>query len=54
MKIKATSVQDYLSKLPENKKENFLLLREVVLKNLKPGFEECFYFLIFITKFYSR
>ena len=41
MKIEANSVQDYLSKLPEDKKKNFLLLREVILKNLKPGFEEC-------------
>ncbi len=40
MKIEANSVEEYLTKLPEDKKEAFLKLRDVILNNLPSGFKE--------------
>jgi uncharacterized protein YdhG (YjbR/CyaY superfamily) len=40
MNIEATSVADYLSKVPEEKKEAFFKLRETVLKHIPDGFDE--------------
>lgn len=41
MQIKADSPEDYLSKLPEDRKESIGKLRNEVLKNLPRGFQEC-------------
>jgi len=41
MRIESSSPEDYLSKLPEERKESFNKLRNEVLKNLPKGFQEC-------------
>lgn len=35
------TVQDYIEKLPDERKEAFNRLRETILKHLPKGFEEC-------------
>ena len=40
MKIEANSPDEYISKLPEDRAEAILKLRNVILKNLPDGFEE--------------
>jgi len=40
MKSNALTVQEYLENLPEERKEYFLKIREVILKNIPKGFEE--------------
>lgn len=41
MKIEANTVKAYLDLIPDESKERFLNLRQVVLENLPSGFEEC-------------
>lgn len=41
MIIKAKNIDDYISQLPEDKKEAIIKLRKVVLENIPKGFEEC-------------
>jgi len=41
MKIKATTVQEYLDNVPEERKESIKALRDVVKKNIPKGFQEC-------------
>jgi len=40
MKYNAKNVQEYLEKIPEERKPAFLKLRETILNNLPEGFEE--------------
>lgn len=40
MQIKASSPEDYISKLPEDRQKPMNTLREVILANLPGGFEE--------------
>ncbi len=40
MKIEASSPDDYISKLPEDRKEAVMKLRQTVLENIPEGFEE--------------
>jgi hypothetical protein len=40
MQYKATSVEDYISQVPEDRKEALTKLREVINSNLPKGFEE--------------
>lgn len=40
MKFKATTVQEYLDAIPEERKPYFNKLREVILANIPDGFEE--------------
>jgi len=40
MNLKATSVEDYLTKVPEERQVYFNKLRETILKNIPKGFEE--------------
>jgi hypothetical protein len=40
MQIKATDPDDYVSKLPEDRKEAIMKLRKEILKNLPKGFKE--------------
>lgn len=40
MKIKANTVQEYLDAVPEEKKDAFLRLRQVILDHLPNGFQE--------------
>jgi len=40
MNLNASSVTDYLDKIPEERKEAFNRLRQVILKNLPDGFKE--------------
>lgn len=40
MIIPAKNVEDYLKKLPEDKKDGFIKLRETIMKNIPKGFEE--------------
>lgn len=40
MIIKANSVEEYIDKLPEDRKEVFIKLRKIILENLPKGFEE--------------
>jgi len=35
------TVQDYIEKLPDERKEAFNRLRETILEHLPKGFEEC-------------
>lgn len=41
MKVEANSVEEYLENIPEERKPAFNKLRNVILKNLPDGFEEC-------------
>ena len=41
MQSKAESVDHYIDELPEDRKEIIQKLREIVLKNLPEGFQEC-------------
>ncbi|WP_417609474.1 DUF1801 domain-containing protein [Owenweeksia hongkongensis] len=41
MQSKATTPEQYLEELPEDRKEPMLKLRQVILDNLPSGFEEC-------------
>ena len=41
MTIKASSPEEYISKVPEDRKEAMSKLRQTILKNLSKGFEEC-------------
>ena len=41
MQSKATTVNDYLNEIPEDRKEGFNKLRDVILKNIPEGFQEC-------------
>ncbi|HIN44775.1 MAG TPA: DUF1801 domain-containing protein, partial [Candidatus Poseidoniales archaeon] len=38
--IQADTVEEYLSKLPENRKESFLEVRQMILDNLPDGYVE--------------
>ncbi|QED36619.1 DUF1801 domain-containing protein [Antarcticibacterium arcticum] len=40
MKIDANSPEDYISKIPEDRREAMAQLRQTILTNLPPGFEE--------------
>jgi len=40
MNYVAITIEDYISKLPEERKNAFIKLRKVILKNLPKGFEE--------------
>lgn len=40
MKIEANSPEDYISKIPEERREAMAQLRQTILTNLPPGFEE--------------
>ena len=40
MKIEAQTVQEYLNKIPEERKPAFEKLRNVILNNIPEGFEE--------------
>jgi len=40
MNLNASSITDYLDKIPEERKEAFNRLRQVILKNLPDGFKE--------------
>jgi hypothetical protein len=40
MQIKASNPEEYIEKIPEERKEAFNKLRAVILKNLPKGFEE--------------
>ncbi len=40
MKVEANSPEEYIDKLPDNRKEPFSKLREVIIKNLPKGFKE--------------
>ena len=40
MKIEAQTVQEYLNKIPEERKPAFEKLRKVILNNIPEGFEE--------------
>ncbi len=40
MKIIASSVEDYISKIPEERQEPFQQLRQTILDNIPEGFEE--------------
>lgn len=41
MRIEANSVNEYLEKVPQDKKEYFETLRKTVVENLPVGFKEC-------------
>ena len=41
MQSKATTVNDYLNEIPEDRKAGFHKLRDVILKNIPEGFHEC-------------
>ncbi|MBK8699086.1 MAG: DUF1801 domain-containing protein [Saprospiraceae bacterium] len=41
MQSKATTVEDYLAELPEDRKEAMTMLRKIIKKNLPKGFQEC-------------
>lgn len=41
MKIKASTVQEYLNNVPEDRKEAINTLRDVVKSNIPKGYEEC-------------
>lgn len=41
MNLKATSVDDYLKKVPAERQEYFNKLRDTIRKNIPKGFEEC-------------
>ncbi len=40
MQYKATSVDDYINQIPEDRKEPIKKLRKIILDNLPKGFEE--------------
>lgn len=40
MKYSPTSIEDYINKIPEERKEHIKKLRKVILENLPDGFEE--------------
>lgn len=40
MQSKATSVESYLKELPADRREAILTVRDIILKNIQPGFEE--------------
>ena len=40
MQYKASSAEEYISKIPEDRKEAFQKLRQTILKHLPKGFEE--------------
>ena len=40
MKIEAGTPEEYISKLPDDRKEKINKIREVILKNMPKGFEE--------------
>lgn len=41
MKIKANNQEEYINEIPEERKEAFQKLRDIVLDNIPEGFEEC-------------
>jgi uncharacterized protein YdhG (YjbR/CyaY superfamily) len=41
MQYVAKNAQDYIAQLPEDRIEPMKKLRETILSNLPPGFEEC-------------
>ena len=41
MQSKATTVSEYLNEIPEDRKSGFNKLRDVILKNIPEGFNEC-------------
>jgi uncharacterized protein YdhG (YjbR/CyaY superfamily) len=41
MQSKATTVDEYLASLPEDRKEAMTKLRSIIKKNIPKGFEEC-------------
>lgn len=41
MQSKATTVQEYLEELPEDRKVGFNKLHDTILQNIPKGFEEC-------------
>ncbi len=40
MRIEADTVEDYISKLPEDRKDALMTLRHTILENIPSGFEE--------------
>jgi hypothetical protein len=40
MQSKATTVEEYLASLPEHRRDALQAVREVILKNLSPGYQE--------------
>ena len=40
MQIKAKNVEEYIEKIPEDRKEHIKKLREIILQNLPDGFAE--------------
>ncbi len=40
MQYKATSVDDYIAQIPEERKASIKILRQIILENLPNGFEE--------------
>ena len=42
MKLDASTVEEYLAAVPDERKPYFNQLRETILKNIPKGFEECF------------
>lgn len=40
MKIEAKTPQEYLTKVPENRRDALIKLRETILNNLPLGYEE--------------
>lgn len=41
MKFTANSPEEYIAKLPKERKEVFINLRDIINKNIPSGFEEC-------------
>ncbi len=41
MQLKANTPEDYIAMISDDKKEAIIKLREVILKNLPKGFQEC-------------
>lgn len=41
MKIEANTVGEYLQAIPEERKDSFNKLRDIIVKNIPQGFEEC-------------
>ena len=41
MQIKAANPEEYISNLPEDRKQSFVKLRNTILENIPKGFEEC-------------
>ena len=44
VKSTASTADEYIAQLPEDRRNDIKTVREVVLKNLPPGYEECVQF----------